>query len=337
MTKKLIFRADGNAATGLGHLYRLFALVEMCKIDYEFIFISKETSTLNIIPSSYKTKLIPGLITIEQEPDWLVSLYEPSEYIIVADGYQFSSTYQKNIKEKGFKLIYIDDLAQEHMYADVVVNHSPYAHESHFSKEPYTKLALGTKYALLRPLFLDEAKQNKSIQIIDSAFVCFGGVDSLNLTKKAVEAVLKSPNFKQIHVVLGGAYTHGEIFNLEKKYSNKITTYRNLPEDQLIKIMKKCNFAVAPASTILYELCCVKMPVLSGFYVDNQELIYRGFLNNEAISKGGNMKNHQTSDFLKNITKVLDTQNYNHQIQAQKALFDDKIAMRHLNLIKEIC
>ena len=36
MTKKIIFRADGNATTGLGHLYRLFALVEMYKNDYDF-------------------------------------------------------------------------------------------------------------------------------------------------------------------------------------------------------------------------------------------------------------------------------------------------------------
>jgi UDP-2,4-diacetamido-2,4,6-trideoxy-beta-L-altropyranose hydrolase len=337
MTRKIIFRADGNATTGLGHLYRIFALVEMCKIDYEFIFITKQSSTLSSIPRSYNTKLIPESISIEQEPDWLASLFDSSLYFIVADGYQFSSTYQKKIKEKGFKLIYIDDLAKEHMYADVVVNHSPFAQESHFSKELYTKLALGTKYALLRPLFLDEAKQNKSIQIIDIAFVCFGGVDSLNLTQKAIEAILKIPNFKQIHVVLGGAYPHEGIFVLEKKYSNKITIHQNLPEIELINVMKQCNFAIAPASTILYELLCVKMPVLSGFYVENQKNIYKGFLNNEAIYKGGNMKNFQTSDFINNIIEILEGQTYNQQMQVQMDLFDAEIALRHLSLIKEIC
>ena len=127
MTKKIIFRADGNATTGLGHLYRLFALVEMYKKDYDFVFITKKTSILNIIPSAYKTKLIPESISIEQEPGWLVSLFNYNEYIIIADGYQFISTYQRQIKEKGFKLIYIDALAKEQMFADVVINHSPHA------------------------------------------------------------------------------------------------------------------------------------------------------------------------------------------------------------------
>lgn len=336
MAKKIIFRADGNATTGLGHLYRLFALVEMYKKDYGFVFVTKKGSTLDSIPDTYKIKLIPNAISIEREPNWLASLFEPSEYIIIADGYQFISTYQNQIKEKGYKLIYIDDLAKEHMYADVVVNHSPHAQESHFSKELYTKLALGTKYALLRPLFLEEAKQNKFIQKIDNVFVCFGGADFLNLTQKAVEAILQTPNFKQIHVVLGGAYTHKGIFNLEKKYSI-IKTYKNLSEQELIKVMKQCNFAIAPASTILYELSCVKMPILSGFYVDNQELIYKGFLNNQAIYKGGNMKNYSVSDFVNKIEVILKKQKFHNQIEAQIVLFDNKIALRHLNLIKEIC
>ena len=337
MSKKIIFRADGSSTTGLGHLYRLFSLVEIAKYTFDFVFLTRETSTKSVIPETYQTIIIPREITIQNEPEWLASNFSPESYTIIADGYQFIASYQKAIKVKGYSLMYIDDLAKEHMFADVVINHSPYAQEHHFSKEQYTNLALGTKHALLRPLFLEEAKHNKTIQTIDTAFVCFGGADSLNLTQMAVEAILQISNFKRTYVVLGGAYTHKEIFNLENKHSTKITIYRNLPEEKLIKVMKKCNFAVAPASTILYELSCVKMPLLSGFYVDNQELIYKGFLNNEAIYKGGNMKNYSVSDFVSKIVEILEKKKFYHQIEAQKELFDAEIALRHLSLIKEIC
>jgi len=336
MTKKIIFRADGNATTGLGHLYRLFALVEMYKKDYDFVFNTKKTSILNIIPSAYKTKLIPESISIEQEPGWLVSLFNYNVYIIIADGYQFISTYQRQIKEKGFKLIYIDDLAKEHMFADVVINHSPHAQENHFSKERYTKLALGTKYALLRPLFLKEAKQNKTIQTIDSAFVCFGGADSLNLTQKAVEAILQIPNFKKIHVVLGGAYCHKEIFNFEETYSNKLTIYRNLTEDELIKVMKKCNFAVAPASTILYELSCIKMPVLSGYYVENQKNIYRVLAEKKAIIDGGDFSNYTILDFKQKIKSILQHNNLDLFSANQHELFNGNSKTHFLRLLNKL-
>tara|TARA_R110002049_G_scaffold2365_2_gene17261 strand:- start:18182 stop:19195 length:1014 start_codon:yes stop_codon:yes gene_type:complete len=337
MTKKIIFRADGSSTAGLGHLYRLFSLVEIVKDTLDFIFLTHETSTVSVIPKNYNKEIIPKNIKVEEEPDWLAAHFYSKEYIIIADGYQFTAYYQKQIKEKGYNLIYIDDLASEHMYADVVINHSPYIRKKHYKKEAYTKIVLGTQYALLRPIFLKEAQQNKVISKIDSAFVCFGGADPYNLTLKAVEALLLIPNFKNIHVVLGGAYKYKEIFDLKEKNSFKIKTYRNLSGEDLIQTMRQCNFAIAPASTILYELSCVKIPILSGFYVDNQKLIYKGFLSSDAIYKGENMKDYQISDFENRINSILRNPRFNQQIEAQKKLFDDKIALRHLNLIKQLC
>ena len=337
MTKKILFRADGNAKTGLGHLYRLFALVEVYNPHYDFVFLTHKSSMESIIPQHYNTAIIPEYTTTDDEPEWIFKYFSPEEYIIVADGYQFTAAYQKKIKEKGYSLLYIDDLAKEHMYADVVINHSPYLKKKHYNKEAYTRLALGTNYALLRPLFLEEAKQNKVINTLDSVFVCFGGADPYNLTLKAVKALLTISSFKRIHVVLGGAYKHLEILDLEKEYVNTIKIHKNLSETNLIKTMKACNFAIAPASTILYELCCVKMPILSGFYIDNQELIYKGFLESKVVFKGENMKGYQVSDFIKKIKRILKEEHFNHQMEAQKILFDEKITFRHLNLIKGLC
>lgn len=337
MAKKIIFRADGTSTTGLGHLYRLFSLVEIVRNSIDFVFITHESSTDSVIPKVYKKVIIPKRITVEEEPEWLATNFSPKDYIVIADGYQFIAPYQKHIKQKGYKLIYIDDLAKEHMYADVVINHSPYIQEKSYEKEATTRLALGTKYALIRPLFLKEAKNNKVINSIDSAFVCFGGADPYNLTLKAVKALLKISKFESIHVVLGGAYEHNGISDLEEKYSNIITTYRNLSEEDLLNTMRQCNFAIVPASTILYEICCVKMPVLSGFYVDNQELIYKGFLKNEVIYKGENMKDYQVSHFVNKIESILEEDKFNVQIEAQKVLFDENITCRHLNLIKNLC
>lgn len=337
MSKKIIFRADGSSKTGLGHLYRLFSLVEIVEGVYDFVFLTHETSTLNVIPEKYKVVTIPKSIIIKNEPEWLMDNFSPDVYIIMADGYQFNTSYQKKLKEKGYALVYIDDLGKEHMYADVVINHSPYIQEKDYSREPYTKLTLGTQYAMLRPLFLEEAKKTKTITEIDTAFVCFGGADPYNLTLKAVKGLLLMSQFKKIHVVLGGAYTHNEIFDVEQTHAGKVKTHKNLSEQKLINVMKQCNFAIAPASTILYELSCVKMPILSGYYVDNQELIYKGFFDNNAIYKGGDMKNYEINDFKTHVKTLLSDHKFSHQIEAQKTLFDDKIASRHLNLIKELC
>ncbi len=338
MSKKVIFRADGNSKTGLGHLYRLFSIVEIIKNTLDYVYLTHQTTPSDIIPKDYNVRFIPDFINTEDEPDWLAVNFSPNEYIIIADGYHFSSGYQKQIKNKGYRLLYIDDLAKEHMYADIVINHSPYIQENHYSKASYTKLALGTQYALLRPSFLKEAKkQDKQVTTISNVFVCFGGADPFDLTYKSVMALIELEKVADIHIVVGGAYEHKKIFEVQNDHLTKINVYKNLSEIELLELMKLCDFAIAPASTILYELCCVKMPILSGYYVDNQELIYKGFLNNNAIYRGGNMADYEVLDFERKINEILNENSFNNQIKAQEALFDNKIALRHLNLISDLC
>ena len=60
MAKKIIFRADGNSQVGLGHLYRIFSLIEIAKRDYDYVLVTKEESTVAIIPNSYDVSLIPN-------------------------------------------------------------------------------------------------------------------------------------------------------------------------------------------------------------------------------------------------------------------------------------
>jgi len=333
MKKKILFRADGNPEIGLGHLYRLFSLVEMLKDNFNFIFLTSENSALNIIPKNYQKKIIPKEITIDKEPDWINEEFDMYENLLIADGYQFNSSYQKRIKEKGFKLIYIDDLASEHMFADIIINHSPNISSENFSCELNTKLALGTKYALLRPTFLELLKKKNTLKKIDTAFVCFGGADPFNLTFKATKALLNMPQVKKINIILGGAYTHKEIYNITQK---KIKIFQNLSEKELSKIMIDSSFAIAPASTILYELCCVKMPILSGFFVDNQEGIYHGFADEKAIFEMGHIKNFDVESFEAQLHLFFNS-DFQELINSQHKIFDKKIKERYCKLISSIC
>ena len=332
MQKEILFRADGNSEIGLGHLYRLFSLIEMLKEHFQFTFVSSENSTVNIIPNSYQLKIIPSQITIKEEPEWISKEFDKNNTLLIADGYQFNSSYQRKIKGKGFKFVYIDDLASEHMFADLIINHSPNITSQIYSAEPYTKFALGTKYALLRPAFLDLIAKEKTVQKIDKAFVCFGGADPYNLTLKATKALLKTPQVKKIDIVLGGAYSHKEIYTLTQK---NIKIYQNISEEELMKTMVTSNFAIAPASTILYELCCVQIPVLSGYYVNNQKKIYNGFANKKAIFEMGNMKDFSINSFEEQIQLFFKI-DFQELINRQKKIFDQNIKNRFCKLISSL-
>ncbi len=93
--KKVICRADGNAKTGLGHLYRMFALYEIYKDIFDIVFLTRSDSTITVIPESYNIKLIPESIDITSEPEWIATHFLSKKTALIADGYQFISSYQK--------------------------------------------------------------------------------------------------------------------------------------------------------------------------------------------------------------------------------------------------
>jgi len=335
MTKKILCRADGNAKTGLGHLYRMLAIAAFYKEEYELVFLTQNTSVISIIPNEYSTELIPEEISISDEPNWLKTKYSPLEYIIIADGYQFVSSYQKALKTFGYTLVYVDDLTIEHMYADVVINHSPHCTKEDFIAEAYTQYALGTDYAMLRPKFNTVAKLKRSFADIKNAFVCFGGADQYDLSLKAATALLNNKRIKEIHVVLGGAYLHQKIYDLASTHE-KLNLHKNLDETSLSDIMLSCQIAIAPSSTILYELCSVKMPILSGYFVENQKNINASFAKKNVIFNGGDFSNYSVIDFENQIEAILEDLDIEGYITRQQELFDGKNKQRFLSLLNQL-
>ncbi|GAA3566041.1 UDP-2,4-diacetamido-2,4,6-trideoxy-beta-L-altropyranose hydrolase [Snuella lapsa] len=337
MKKKILFRADGNSKTGLGHLYRLLGLVEMIKDNYDFIYIINSRSVDSVIPKTIRVFKIPEEINLGDEPKWLSKNFTSKNHVIIADGYHFNSDYQKKIVEEGYSMIYIDDLAIEHMYANIVINHSISITERDFKKEAYTELLLGTKYALIRPPFLKAIESERNIEEINRAFVCFGGADPLKLSLKAVKALLKFEKIKQIEVILGAAYQDIQIYKLQEEFEDKIRIHSNLSDVKMCNLMTSCNFAIAPASTICYELCCVKVPILGGYFVDNQKKIYNGLIKHKAIIPGGDFSKYEVNDFEERIIEMLEFENYVSYLDQQKKLFDNSIKERFLNTIDQLC
>lgn len=335
--KKIIFRADGNSNTGLGHLYRVFALIEILKESYNYVLITRDNTDLNVIPEAYNLYIIPPNISVNEEPDWLKNIFSPEEYFIIADGYEYKETYQKDIKNKGFKLVYIDDLAKTHIYADIVINHSIYIEPKDYSAESYTKFGLGAEYAMLRPKFIEASKKSKNISKIYKILVSFGGADIYDLTYRCLRGIIKLKNIQEINIVIGSAYNHSKIYNTIKGFEDKVVIHKELSESQMVALMNENQLAIVPSSTISYEVCSVNMVVLSGYYVENQMNLYNGLVANELIYSGGDFNTYTPQTFYDKVLEILndDPINYQNKIDRQSCLFDGRQSKRILSIITD--
>lgn len=331
MNKTILFRVDWNSKIGLGHLYRILAICEMIESIYHFKIITSYTSSVELIPFGYLYETLPNNISINKEPNWFQKKFSSDNHLLIIDGYQFKSEYQKNIYNIGYKLIYIDDLIEDKMYADLVINHSNSASKNKYQGQNHTKYAIGSRYALLRASFLSLAKEKKIEKKIDEVFINFGGSDMYDLSFNYCSALSKINKIKKIYLVLGGAYNQ----NINSLNSEKVVVLKKINDKEMIMLFKKCQLAIVPCSTVLYEALCSSMYVISGYYARNQYLSYQ-YLNNKKVIKGiGDLRNYNTNDLFDLITKIK-MNDIAIQNKLKTSIIDGNQKKRVQNLLKTI-
>ena len=101
-SRSVLFRGDGDQLIGLGHLYRLLALFDLLRNRFNCALVTRSDVSAIAGLEHHRVIQIPTEISLVDEPTWLTELCSSSECIVVADGYQFTSHYQRALKDQGF-------------------------------------------------------------------------------------------------------------------------------------------------------------------------------------------------------------------------------------------
>ncbi len=217
MPMPLLIRADASSQTGVGHVMRCLALAQawqdqggsvtfVTAMDAPGIKARLESERAHVIPLAD----VPGskndarrtiLLARELNATWLV-----------ADGYHFDADYQREVKDAGLNLFWIDDEAHAAYYtADIVLNQNLHATEAMYAqREPFTQLLLGPRYVLLRREFLKWRHwYRETPAVARNILVTLGGGDPENVTLRVIEG-LKRMDIRNLEVVVvvGAAYPH---------------------------------------------------------------------------------------------------------------------------------
>jgi len=290
MKKKVLFRADASSEIGYGHFIRTLALADILKEDFNCTFFTQTPSTYQkeeakqVCPieplPNYDTKFCPFLERLE------------GDEIVVLDNYFYTPEYQKAIKAKGCKVVCVDDLHNKHYYADVVINHGC-NDASLFDTESYTRLCLGLDWALLRKPFRKQPPSNNNKEGI---VICFGGADPCRMAETTIESILRIDTRQKIYIIAGDSFTntYGDNPNVIVK--------RKLNAQEVCDLFDTASLGIFSSSTVAIEAASRNLWMLTGYYVDNQQSIYKtlteshyGFplgdltkLNDEIIKEGIN-------------------------------------------------
>jgi len=286
--KKILFRADGNSAIGLGHVYRCLAIAERLQENFQCYFAIRQPSIQlkkTISKNATLIKLNQYVDYNDEAHDIVIKIVPVHGIdIIVLDGYYFDTDYQEIIKKNCSSiLVSIDDNQPFHYVSDVIINHAGNISEDKISREPRAKLLLGYKYLLLRKEFIELLNKGKNISGICSALICFGGADPENYTKRILDCIKTDKRFKKIVVIAGASYMEREALQNSVKENRHIEIRFNLSASTLARIMHHIDLAIVPASTIALEAFTAKTILITGITASNQQNIYDGLVKEESV------------------------------------------------------
>lgn len=294
---KIIFRADAGPEIGYGHFIRTLALADMLKDDFECVFYTQS-------PTEYQqkeAKKVCKLVALPADDSRFECFldYLNGDEIVVLDNYFYTTDYQRRIKNKGCKLVCIDDMHDKHYVADLIINQAINVTPNSFSCEPYTRLALGMKYTLLRRPFYEACKnvycpqEESKLKIV----VAFGGSDFMNLTGKTISGIVDMSLVSTITAIVGDSYSPENMIE-----NAKVTYLKNQTAQQIAGIFSSCNVAILPSSTMMSEAMACGTTIIGGYYVLNQKSDYYVFSDANMILGVGD---YSQPDVVEKIKKQL--------------------------------
>lgn len=215
--------------------------------------------------------------------------YIKGNEIVVLDNYFYTPEYHTQIKAKGCKLVCIDDPHGIQYNCDVLISHG-FVSPKDFEVPSSTIIKTGIEWALLRKPFL---KKTNRADIRENAIVVnFGGSDPYNVTERIVSQLLGLQLPYIIRVILG------DRVYLSEKCREGVEILHNLTAEQMADLFETAALGFFSASTVCIEGLSRGLPMIVGYYVDNQEKGYQRMAEQNVISPIGNLKQSTPADII---------------------------------------
>lgn len=190
---------------------------------------------------------------------------------IITDGYNFSTDYQKAIKENGFELLTIDDIADFYFVSDIVLNQNLNAENIfNYSCEPYTKLLLGVDYVLLRREYRNLGNYDRIVKReCENILITFGGSNA----EKHIENILETFNliegtYLHLRILFDMVTENRRILDLVSGSKHRIELLQS--QENIIPLIQWCDIAVSASGSTVWELSVLKTPAVIVPIADNQ-------------------------------------------------------------------
>ena len=192
---------------------------------------------------------------------------------LVVDHYELDVTWERMLRPHARKLMVIDDLANRPHDCDLLLDQNYYRdldRRYHGLVPEQCVTLLGPAYVLLRSEFSDARKRLRLRDgIVRRILVFFGGSDSTNQTRKALDALklISKPEIA-VDVVVGAANPYrDEIRSLCREMPN---VQYHCQVSNMAELIAAADIAIGAGGATTWERCSLGLPTLTVVFADNQ-------------------------------------------------------------------
>ncbi|WP_263820699.1 UDP-2,4-diacetamido-2,4,6-trideoxy-beta-L-altropyranose hydrolase [Salinibacter sp.] len=283
MLDPLLIRADASREIGTGHVMRCLALAQSWQQKGGQVYIRGR------MPDGLRARLIEEgieLVEVEERDGTLADAQATATFAdktgavwVVVDGYHFGAAYQRNLREAGHRVLFIDDYGHADRYeADLVLNQNIDAEKGLYAnRAAHTNLLLDPTFALLRKEFWPWREPRREIRAeAEHILITLGGVDPDNVTTEVVEALgsLEASNVRAT-AVIGGSNSHENAIRAAAKSAcMPIDVRQNV--DDMAELMADSDIAVSAGGSTCWELAFMGIPNVIVVLAENQKGIAQG-------------------------------------------------------------
>ncbi len=266
----ILFRVDGNAKIGTGHIMRCLSLADAFREEgVRSVFVTAEPYMRPLIQERGYECLVLGSVydRLEEElPALLPLLEERRPDWVILDSYFVTPVYMTAVRARA-PLVYIDDLNAFRYPADIVVNYNLYGETAAYP--PDQICLLGLRYAPLRKQFQGLAPRTAR-ERMEQILISTGGTDPCHGALRCCVYLRGHPPAPGVfyHVVLGAMNRDAE--QIEEIAANTPYLVPHRQVRDMRALMLECDAAVSAAGTTLYELCACGLPTITYILADNQ-------------------------------------------------------------------
>lgn len=259
---KVVFMIDGGSDVGLGHFIRATSVAN-------FLVEDKHCGVVFVVENKWlKNQLTKAgfnveLLQHEKIIDFLLD-HKIDFLFIDVKSIKDVSQIVRRAKDKGVKVILMDNGTDARLFADLNVYPCLTEHTEHLKWNGYTgRVCAGIEYFPLRKELIYHSLSDRGDDIV----ISMGGSDPYNITMKVIEQLVVLD--RHLNVILGPANQwRDEINEFVLRYDN-VTVYHS--PSNFVDIISKAALVVTGYGAFMYELAYMNVPFIVIAHGKNKE------------------------------------------------------------------